>query len=230
MTTTGANRRRISILLGGLLVAIAPGCAEMPHWTPFHGPSSDRVDGVVAPYERVAELRALAAGAGKHGPEEKEKIAKQLAQSIGKEQDPLIRAEIIGALASFPGPTADAILKTGLSDADPQVRIAACEYWGKRNGEQSVELLSQSLHGDIDVDVRLAAAKALGETRNQAAIDSLAAALEDSNPAIQYRAAIALEQVTGKNFDRNVHRWRQYVKGEVPSPQPSIAEQLRRLF
>ena len=118
MTTTGANRRRISILLGGLLVAIAPGCAEMPHWTPFHGPSSDRVDGVVAPYERVAELRALAAGAGKHGPEEKEKIAKQLAQSIGKEQDPLIRAEIIGALASFPGPTADAILKTGKVTSD----------------------------------------------------------------------------------------------------------------
>lgn len=230
MATTGANCRRVLILLSGVLAAAVTGCADMPYWVPFQSPPSDYVEGVVSPHERIAELRELAAKADKQGPEEKEQTARQLAQSISQEQDSLIRAEIIGTMASFPGPTADDILKIGLNDTDSQVRIAACEYWGKRNSEQSVALLGESLHGDVDVDVRLAAVKALGATRNQAAADSLGKALEDADPAIQYRAAIALEQVTGKSFDGNVRRWQQYVKGEIPEPQPSVADRLRRLF
>ena len=230
MATKCTNSRRFLILLSGISIAAVFGCADMPTWVPFQGPTSDHVEGVVAPYERVAELRELASKADKHSPAEKEKIAQQLAQSIRQERDSLIRTEIIGALAHFPGPTADAILKAGLNDTDPQVRIAACEYWGKRNSEQSVAMLGESLRGDVDVDVRLAAVNALGATRNQAAADSLGEALEDADPAIQYRAALALEHVTGKDFDGNVQRWRQYVKGEVPEPQPSLADHFRRLF
>ena len=230
MAITCAAGRRVWIPLCGVAVLTLAGCEAMPVWMPFRPPVSDQVEGVTPPYERIEQLRELAADADDHSPDEREAIAKQLAQSIGKEKDSLIRAELIRTLLSYPGPTADAVLKAGLSDPEVEVRIAACDYWGSRNNEQSVVLLRETLYGDIDVDVRLAAIKALGATRQPAAADALGEALEDADPAVQYRAALAMEEITGKDLGQNVNRWRQYVKGELPEPQPTLAERLRRLF
>ena len=82
----------------------------------------------------------------------------------------------------------------------------------------------------MDADVRLAAAKALGETKNREAVAALGEALDDSDPAMQYRAVLSLKQVTGKDLGNDVNRWQQYVKGEPPEPTPSLAERIRRLF
>jgi hypothetical protein len=57
----------------------------------------------------------------------------------------------------------------------------------------------------------------------------LGEALADTDPAMQYRAVLSLKQITGKDLGDDVHRWQQYVKGELPE-EPSWAERIRRLF
>jgi HEAT repeat protein len=195
----------------------ATGCSDfdfLPSWVPFQGPAADTVPGVVAPRERIEKLKKLSAASAAATPAERLKISEQLATSIRTEKDPLIRLEIIRTLGRYPGPAADAILKAALSDSEAGIRVVACEAWGKRSDAQAVALLSDALRSDVDSDVRLAAAQALGETKNPAALAPLAEALNDTDPAMQYRAVLALKQATGKDLGNNVERWQQYVKGE----------------
>jgi HEAT repeat protein len=133
-------------------------------------------------------------------------------------------------LGQYPSPTADAILKAALADGDAHVRVVACEAWGKHSDAEGVKLLSDTLRGDVDADVRLAAVRALGETKNPQAVPALGDALSDTDPAMQYRAVLSLEKVTGKDLGNDVERWRQYVKGEQPAWTPSLAERIRRWF
>ena len=230
---TGASSQRILLFLCGLAAVTVAGCADLdilPSWVPFQGPASDQLPGVVTPAERIIELRKLSDAAASASAAEKQRISQQLADSIRTEKDPLIRMEIIRALGRYPGPAADAILKAALGDADTHVRVVACEAWGKHGDAQAVKLLSEALRSDVDADVRLAAAKALGETKNREAVAALGDALADADPAMQYRAVLSLQQVTGKDLGDDVNRWQQYVKGEQPEPTPSWAEHIRRLF
>ena len=229
----GASGQRILMLFCGLAVATAAGCADLdmlPSWVPFQGPPSDKVPGIVPPAERIAELRKLSEKAASASPEEKQRISQQLVASIQKEKDPLIRVEIIRALGRYPGPEAEAILKAALADADAYVRVAACDAWGKIGDAQAVNLLSDTLRSDVDPDVRLAAAKALGQTKNTEAVAALGEALSDADPAMQYRAVLSLEKVTGKDLGANVDRWQRHVKGELPEPTPSLTERMRLMF
>jgi HEAT repeat protein len=163
--------------------------------------------------------------APKATPEQKTAISNQLANSIRDEKDPLIREAIIRALGVYPSAAADAILKAAMSDPDASARTAACEALGKRRDEQSVQLLAAAVSGDAESDVRLAAARALGETKSPDAVKPLGEALNDEDPAMQWRAVQSLKQVTGKDFGNDVNRWQQYVRGENPSP-PTLAERL----
>jgi HEAT repeat protein len=202
----------------------------LPSWVPFQGPASDVLPDVVPPSKRIAEYKRLAAESDKVGQEERTRVSEQLSATIRTEKDPLIRTEIVRALGVYPSPSADAILKAAVTDAEPQVRIAACEAWAKRRDDQAVQLLSAAMSGDVDSDVRLAAAKALGETRNPAAVKPLGEALNSDDPAMQYSAVLSLKKVTGKDFDNDVSRWQQFVRGETPAPPPTLAERMRRLF
>jgi HEAT repeat protein len=229
-----ANGRRILWLLCGLLVATVAGCADLdflPAWFPFQGPVSDTIPGVVTPAERIAELRKLSEASASATAEETQRLSQQLAESIRTEKDPLIRIEIIRALGRYPGPAADAILKAALSDADTHVRVGACEAWGRHGDAQALKLLSDTLRGDVDADVRLAAAKALGESKNQQAVAALGEALNDPrDPAMQYRAMLSLQQVTGKGLGDDVSAWQQYVKSMQAAPTPSVADRPHSLF
>jgi HEAT repeat protein len=230
---TGASGQRLLFLLCGLAAVTMAGCAELdflPSWVPFQGPASDEMPGVVTPSQRIVELRKLSEKAASSSEEEKQRVSQQLVTTIQTEKDPLIRLEIIRTLGKYPGTGADTILRAALNDADSQVRVTACEAWGKRGSAEAIKLLSDILRSDVDADVRLAAAKALGATKSKDAVPALGEALSDSDPAMQYRAMLSLEQTTGKNFGNDVNRWQAYVKGERPEGSPSLAEQLRRLF
>lgn len=230
---TCASGQRILLWLCGLAAVSAAGCADLdilPSWIPFQGQASDTLPGVKTPAERIAELRQLSANAASGSAEQKQQVAQQLVASIRTEKDPLLRVEIIRALGRYPGPQSDAVLKAAFSDADTHVRMAACEAWGKRGDGQAVGFLSETLRSDVDADVRLAAAKALGETKNRDSVPALGEALGDSDPAMQYRAMLSLERVTGKDLGNDVGRWQQYVKGDLPETAPSIAERLRHMF
>ena len=124
------------------------------------------------------------------------------------------------------------MLEATLDDPDADVRAAACEAWGTRPGADATEVLVRTLASDVDIDVRLAAARALGQTGDPAAIEALGHALEDRDPAMQYRAIESLREITGEDFGNDANRWRQYVRGETPDPpQPvSLAERLAPWF
>jgi hypothetical protein len=218
------------------LVAIGvSGCSEfgeMPAWVPFQGPVSDELPGVVTPAQRIARLRKLSDNAAWKKPGQKRQIAEELAAAFHSEEDTMIQAEIVRSLGKYPGPAADTVLKEAVHHKDADVRVAACEVLGKRGGAEATAVLAGLLGGDVDADVRLAAARALGEGKDPAAVAALGRALEDTDPAMQYRAVLSLQTVTGKDFGNDVNQWRQYVKGETPKPaQPvSIAERLRQMF
>ena len=224
-------------LLAWLLLATFPamvGCAESgtaTSWMPW-GRDNSQVAGIASPSQRISDLKALADQAGKKSPDEKQRISEQLASAIRNEGDPLIRAELIRTLGAYPTPTADAVLRAALGDPDTDVRVAACGAWSRRGSSEAIQLLGDTLRGDTDTDVRLAAARALGQTGDQSAVAPLGDALADKDPAIQYRAVLALREVTGKDFGNDVTRWQQYARGEVPAAEPStsIAERVRNWF
>jgi HEAT repeat protein len=213
----------------------AAGCAGL-HGPKGGGPSqqqaADELPEIPSPAERIAALRQLAREAGRKNAEEKGQISAGLAESIRREEDPLIRAAIVRTLGAYPSEASDSVLRAALSDPEVEVRVVACEAWGRRGDTEAVRLLSEVLGGDLDTDVRLAAARALGQSSSPAAVAALGQALQDKDPAIQYRSVLSLRKVTGKDFGNDVSQWRQYVAGELPQSavSPSLAERLRRML
>jgi hypothetical protein len=60
-------------------------------------------------------------------------------------------------------------------------------------------------------------------------VPALGVALEDPDPAMQYRAVNSLRAISGRDLGNDVQQWRLYVKGQLPE-EPTFAERLRRLF
>jgi HEAT repeat protein len=227
-----------SSVLIGITVGMAAGCGSLPMLdlgAAFQMPwaeEPDRVPGLRSPAERLEALEQLAANADDADPARHERVAGELAKMIRDEADPVIRAEIIRTVGHYQGRTADEVLRRALKDSDAAVRVAACEAWGRRNHPESAKILAKALATDTDVDVRLAAARALGETEDPAAVQALGLALDDRDPAMQYRAVQSLEEVTGEDLGNDVDRWRQYVRGELPESERgvSVAERLGGFF
>ncbi|HBO44840.1 MAG TPA: hypothetical protein DD670_13095 [Planctomycetaceae bacterium] len=187
---------------------------------------------IKSPHERMVEYREMGKRGPSYAPEEQQRIAGQLAGEFRTENDPLIRAQMVRTLSKLRADEADSVLREAMEDSSLEVRIAACQVWGDRKSPEAVELLGRRIASDTNTDVRLAAARALGETRDQAAVAKLGVALDDSDPALQRRAVMSLQRLTGENLGNDVNRWRQYVNGEpiVPAEPISIAERLRQMF
>ena len=214
------------------MLLLLSGCEIMPSWVPFQGQTTDTMPGIVTPVQKMTQLKKLRLDAPESSPEFKRQVVDYLTQSIRPEPDPLIRSEIIQTLGEYPIPTAEPVLKAALQDTDADVRIAACNAWGKRPNAEAAELLAGILKNDTDQDVRLAAARGLGQTKDQRAIAALGDVLTESDPAMQRRAVLSLQTITGKDLGNNVDRWQKYVKEENPQPGPpvSLAEKFKKLF
>jgi HEAT repeat protein len=200
---------------------------------PFNRNRSDTVPGIPSPAERIATLRKMRQQAAWAKPDEQASTSGELAAAFQAESDPLVRIEILRAIAAYPPSEAStAVLQASLEDPEPDVRVAACIAWGERGGPEAVAKLSDALANDANADVRLTAAKALGKTGDRGAVAALGKALEERNPAMQYQAVASLREVTGENLGNDVDQWRQYVKGEPPTPSKpiSIAERIRHVF
>lgn len=229
---------RLFVVLGlGCGIPALLGCAEFEParvWAlrMIHRDFSDTVPGLVSPAERIAVLRKMGQKAASADPLEQQRISAELAAALAAEADPLIRMEIVRALGGYATPEAASALAAALNDPDCDVRVAACEAWGKRGGPEATASLSRVLSSDLDMDVRLAAARALGETGDPGAVVPLGEALEDRDPAMQYLAVQGLRNTTGEDFGNDVSQWRLYVRGELPPAERSISlvERLRRLY
>jgi HEAT repeat protein len=183
-------------------------------------------------YQRLDELASLRKNAEDLDESERERIARELLRPLAEDPNPLYRAQVVRTLASFSTPAADEGLRLALQDENGQVRIQACRGWSRRGEAEGVSALAHVLRTDSDLDVRLAAARELAEFRDQQAVAALGVALDDSDPALQYRAMQSLQSITGKDFGNNVPAWRQYVQDGTyqPSDVPSIADRLRSFF
>ena len=223
---------RLAILSLGLLWIGLPGCSSWPPW----GKTSDTVQGITPPHERIAQLQKLAKDLPSRDPAERERIAADLVAQYPRETDPLIRTAMVRALGSSSSPAALEILHKAAKDPDADVRVVVCEALGRYKRPEGTTMLRELFAGDVDLDVRLAAARALGETRDPAALATLGAALEDRNPAMQYRVVQSLRKIAPQDLGNDVERWRQYVATlpssppQTPSQTPSLAEPPRRAF
>ncbi len=231
------KRRVIIVCLLGVSTIALSGCqtTSWPQFWPF--PERERTT-YNTPAMRSDAVREFAArSTGADSPEQRE-ITDQLARQIQVEPDPLVRQAVIKAIAEFRTPMAQQVLEAGLADQDEMVRVTCCRVLGYRAEAEvadpsysasSVASLAAVLKSDKDVDVRLAAAQALGSIKTPEAVQALAVALDDRDPALQYTGVQSMKSLTGKDYGPNVEAWRQVAAGQTPSaPEtPSIAERLR---
>jgi hypothetical protein len=223
-------------LMASIVCAVAlAGCAQSKPsrkgWAWPWTPEVDDAVGITTPGKRIEQMNKLQELAATQSPADQERVSQELAKQIHDEQDPLIRRHIVRTLGYYQTTVSTTVLKLAVADADTEVRIAACESWGRRGGAEAVEVLSGLLAGDTNIDVRLAAARAIGKTKDKSAVAPLAEALVDSNPAIQHRVVSSLKEVSGKDFGNDVNVWRAYAKGEpVQEPTVSVADRFRRMF
>lgn len=183
-------------------------------------------------HQQIADLRDLKRSAKSLAPEAQERTVTQMTELVRNDKNPLIRAAGVRVLGEIPTATALPGIQTAASDLDSLVRIAACEALGRRGDTDAVAALAGLANDDTDTDVRLAAVAALGSCTGQQTVQALSLALDDSNPAIQYRAVKSLKSSTGESLGDNVAVWRAYLHGEPSPVQPatSIAERLQRIF
>lgn len=233
------NRHGRCLLLVCTLLGLAglPGCGDAllavrPGWWPFGGDADFEYlneQGYLAPSQRVEQLDDLARSAKKKTPEEQDEIVSKLAQEIRGELDPLIRRRMIHTLAEYDRPAAESVVVAALQDPEPEVRIEACHALGRRGGAEASRRLVETLGADTDKDVRLAALRELGDSGDIYAVSAVGKALEDSDPALQHGAVVALEKLTNEDFGDDVNAWLAYVQGEHPEPrQPSLVERIQR--
>jgi HEAT repeat protein len=224
------HRGQISAVMLSLCAALfACGCAstdELYSWWPWYEPDQTADLQKYGPISRqkIDHLRDL-----RHSLSD-ESMA-DIAQQIQQERDPSVRLEMVRTLASHSSPQARALVAAALKDADPDVRVAACEELGKVGGEESARLLAEALASDTNVDVRIAATEALGEMRDPRAVPLIAVALEDQDPALQLRGMEAMRLASGKNLGKDVNQWRQYAKNpDIEAREESIADRFGRLL
>jgi hypothetical protein len=203
--------------------------AEFYGYNPFYRFRDDESQYGPAPAERREQIREVVAENRDASPEHRTATAEQLAAQMQNEVDPLLRAEIVLALGHVnAGPSADA-LRMAVKDSETSVRIAACKAWQSIGGPEAVAVLSEVIASDTDDDVRLAATRALGSFKDPLAVQGLAVALDDSNPALQHRAMESLKNCSGRDLGHDVVAWRDFIQTGSPGERregPTLADRV----
>lgn len=154
----------------------------------------------------------------------------RLVAAMLSEHDPRARCTVLELAAGFDTPAAEAICAGALEDPDPGVRAAACAACARRRGAEAAGRLGRRAREDVDLGVRLRAIRALGELGDPAAIQPLAALLDDPDEVIRSRAVAALARATGRDLGPDVERWRQWAANPSAPPRWSLGAALRTLF
>lgn len=230
-TGTGGRSAPAACFCLALLVGpIVTGCAG---WAPWKNPEKERRNAELygpTANQRIKTIREQAQAAKKKGREEQIEFTREISHKILEEHDPRVRCELVGVSADFDTAAANAVCKGAMQDPDERVRIKACEVWQKRGGDEAVQLLASRYRTDRELDVRLRALRMLGELKDKTAIPVLAEALEDPDPAVQYRAVASLKEVSGRDLGDDVNKWREWAADPEAKQPWSIAETFRKLF
>ncbi|MGB4728786.1 MAG: HEAT repeat domain-containing protein [Thermogutta sp.] len=177
--------------------------------------------GVVLPREKIEKWRELVNSAKDSG--SAAAVAARLQEAFQSEDDPQPRAELVRLAGLLPPEAAWPIVELGLRDENPDVQVQACRMVAKAKMAQAVGSLAKLAEESSNQDVRQAAIKALGQFKDPVAIQALAKALRDRDPAIQYLAIHSLRTVTGQDFGYDVAQWLAFLEGRQNPPQPTRA-------
>jgi hypothetical protein len=169
--------------------------------------------------QKRQQISEIAADAARSGADVQQQTAARFADRLKQENDPLVRIALVRGLGGLTTSAVQAPLTHALTDDDIGVRMAACEAWGRQRSPEAVAYLSAALAGDESPDVRIAAARALGnrrqENEREVVTAALAAALTQDDPALRYRAAESLEEITGESYGRDPNLWAKRMQGET---------------
>ena len=234
--------RCLSFLLRGwfvlLLFGLLPGCMTGPlsglakrrpdlrrEW------SEDALFGPTLP-EQISDLRELRDAAPELSSAEQERWSRRLSELMESSESPVLLEALVRTLAVLPTETATVALTSALTNADPDVRSAACLAWSERGGPEAAERLATLAGTDTNRDVRLTAIRELAKFPGKQTVTALGVALDDRNPAIQWRAMQSLKAVTGRDYGDSVPTWREFVSGGNPGAErrPSVAERFTGLL
>jgi HEAT repeat protein len=96
-----------------------------------------------------------------------------------------------------------------LKDPSWQIRWYSAEALGEAKDPRAVEPLIAALK-DKNVYVQVMAAWALGKIKDPRAVEPLIAALGDEIKDVWKEAALALKEITGKDFGKDPTRWQEW--------------------
>ncbi|MGY8732682.1 MAG: HEAT repeat domain-containing protein, partial [Pirellulales bacterium] len=74
--------------------------------------------------------------------------ATALSSQIKQEQVPVVRREMVRALMALPVVEAEPGLEVALTDEDADIRVIACQAWGKRQTDRAFKLLLETWRSD----------------------------------------------------------------------------------
>jgi hypothetical protein len=197
---------------------IFSGCSEGPFsgigaWTPWVRQKWAAEEQYVQTlYGRRDRLRNLASRANSMSPAEQERVSQELAKLFREDPIMLLRIEVVKTLVAFPTQTASDVLRDATRDKEVDVRREACRAWASRQSPQGIAALQEVVGGDTDFDVRLEAARSLGAYRDPLAVKALAVALNDPDPAMQFRVMQSLQTASGEKLGPDIIAWREYLR------------------
>jgi hypothetical protein len=124
------------------------------------------------------------------------------------EQNPLVKAAAIRALARHGEVTDARLIATQLADESRQVRWEAARGLQRLHDPSVVpDLLDRVRDPDEDVQVRVAAITALGQYGSDRVFQGLVSALEAPELAVNRAAVETLAQLTGEDFGIDPQAW-----------------------
>ncbi len=214
-------KKRDILLLSTMVIlgiTLLPACAEGPLWrTGNLSPwvreqwlAEEQIADTL--FKRKREMNESAAKVLGSPSQDKDKVAIQLSEIVSNDPVLLLRLNAVRLLGDLNCPESINALKQASKDPDPDIRIAAVQSWQKLPARTAIGELQEIIGSDTNTDVRLAATRALGNFTGEQAVQALALALTDSDPALQVRATESLKSVTGENIGADVAAWQNYVQ------------------
>jgi len=213
-------------------LTMSTGCAELNWLNPISRQQWAEDEKILPSYfTHLKRIRALESQAARMDPLEQQRVSAELTRLIHEDQNIMLRAAAVRSLGAFPAELSKPGVQFAAADNNPQLRIAACAALGKLGDSAAVDILAALVEHDADIDVRLAATRELADFSDPTSLRALGIALDDPNPALQFRAVQSLKVASGRHYGDDIAMWRSWIRGEQPiEPTPSVAEQLRKLW
>ncbi len=174
--------------------------------------------------DRMAELKLLDDRIAGMTPQAQSQWVAVLSKLIEKEPSAEMRAHAALVISRVNLPEAQQSLNLASTDEIEKVRIAACKAWRKQPEDAARTMLLNLARSDDSVHVRQAAIESLASFDSPDTRAAMVELLDDRSPAIQLRTALALQEITGRNYGGDFEAWKKFIGGEdVPEPPSSTA-------